>query len=94
MSLITAENGDVTLSKTRHHVCLEAAWELEAMAYLLPTVTSNGDTEATQSGFVVRGIASRLVSLANALMAGLHDDAVTVEELQRDVLLTPPTAGG
>lgn len=94
MSLTTGENKSVTLSMERHRVCIEAAWELEALAYLLPTVTSNSDSEATQSGFVVRGIAARLVGLANALMAGLHDDAVTVEELQRDVLVTQITVGG
>lgn len=94
MSLTTAKNGDVTLSAQRHSVCLEAAWELEELAFLLPTVTSNGDTEATKSGLVVRGIASRLVCLSNALMAGLCDEAETVEKLQRDVLVTPITAGG
>jgi hypothetical protein len=87
MTLTTGENESATLSKARHRVCIEAAWEIEALAYLLPTVTLNSDEEATRSGFLVRGIASRLVGLANALMAGLHDDAVTVEELEREVMV-------
>jgi len=90
MSLHTAENGAVTLSKTRHDVCMEVAWELEALAYVLPTVTTNGDPEALQSGFVVRGIASRFVSLANVLMAALFDGAETTDDLNRKVQVSPP----
>lgn len=93
MSLTTAENGAVTLSKARHDVCMHAVWELEALAYVLPTVTSNGDPEALNSGFVVRGIASRFVTLANVLMSGLYDDAETVTDLERIVRVTPIGGG-
>lgn len=95
MSLHTDENGAVTLSKARHGVCMEAAWELESLAYVLPTVTTNHDEEATQSGFVVRGIASRFLELAGVLMAGLFDDAETTEDLACRVLVRarqPPEA--
>ena len=90
MSLSTAENGDVTLSKARHLICMEVAWELEALAYVLPTVTTNSDHDGLRSGFVVRGIASRFVSLANMLMAALSDDVQTIEKLTCQVLVEVP----
>jgi hypothetical protein len=75
--IATTENGAVSLSKARFMICLEAAWEIEALAATLPTVTVNTDIESTRSGYVVRGIASRLIELANALMSGLSDEVVT-----------------
>jgi hypothetical protein len=88
MSLTTNENKSVTLSKDRHAVCLEAAWELEALAFVLPEVANSKTVEDLNSGFVVRCIASRIRELSNALMAGLMDDAETVERLERKVLVT------
>lgn len=89
MSLTTAENGSVTLSKARHDVCMEAVWELEALAYVLPQITSNSDPAALNSGFVVRGIAGRYVTLASVLLAALFDDAETTIELARRVHVEP-----
>ena len=89
MSLHTDENGAVTLGKDRHKLCIEAAWELEALAYTLPSITSNADEEALQVGFVVRGIASRCVTLANALMAALGDDAEKTCDIAREVHVLP-----
>jgi hypothetical protein len=43
MSLITGEDESVTLGAARFRVCIEAAWELEALALLLPKVTANSD---------------------------------------------------
>lgn len=90
MSLTIGENESVTLGAARFRVCLEAAWELEALALALPKVTSNGDEEATQSSLVVRGIAARIKSLSNVLMAGLHDDMETTAALERKVMVTLP----
>lgn len=90
MSLHTAENGAVTLSKARHHVCMEVAWELEVLAYMLPTVTNNADEDAVKSGFAVRGIASRVLSLANVLMAALYDDMEKTKDLECQVRVRPP----
>ena len=89
MSLTTAENGDVTLSKDRHDLCMSAVWEMEALAYLLPTVTSNTDEDAFQSGLVARGIASRFVGLSNALMAALCDGAEKNKDIAREVYVLP-----
>ena len=66
MSLTLSKNGDVTVSKNRHSCVVEAAWEIEALAYTLPNVTTNGDTEAYQAGLVVRGIASRETAMQAA----------------------------
>ncbi len=82
------EKGLVILSKARHLVCMEAVWEIEALAATLPTVTVNTDFESTQSGWVVRGIAGRIKELSNALGAGLHDEVVTTEDLQNTVMVS------
>lgn len=82
MSLTRHENGSVTLSKDRGLVCLEAAWEVEAIASMLPDMVETYDVEAMRSRLRVRCAAGRLRELANALMAGLSDDAVAVEGLR------------
>lgn len=76
--LTTAENGAVTLSKDRHDVCMEAAWELDAIASMLPGAVDRTDEVAMASSLKVRCMAARVRELANALMSGLCDDAVKV----------------
>lgn len=88
MLLTSKETGAVTLGKERHLACMEAAWELEALAYALPALTSNSDNESTRSSLVVRGIAGRCLTLAELLVSALHDDMHTTEELLRCVLVT------
>lgn len=88
MSLNTDENGTVTLGKDRHTVCLEAAWELEALAFLLPGLVPNID-EAHGAYHAVRGISGRLVVLSNILMAALGDEAEKTKRLERKVLVLP-----
>ncbi len=86
MSLNTAENGDVTLSKSRKLVCLEAVWELESLATLLPTLVPPIDDEL-QMHQVVRGIAGRIKSLAHVVSAAVHDEVETTDALERKVLV-------
>lgn len=81
MSLTTHKDGSTTLNKARHMVCLEAAWEIEAIALMLPDAVENTGVEALQSMLRVRCMAGRLRELANALMAGLGDGCVPVEGL-------------
>jgi selenocysteine lyase/cysteine desulfurase len=76
-----------TLSKSRHAVCLEAVWEIEAMTVVLPGLVGVDASGNSMSHFVVRAVAARLNQLANALLAGLDDPAVTVRELHKTVLL-------
>lgn len=93
MSLTIAENGSATLSEARHFACLEVAYELEALALLLPGLVPNID-EAHGAHHAVRGISGRLVSLAGALMAGLGDEVEKTEKISRKVLVSAWTGQG
>ena len=88
MSLTTAENGDVTLSKARSDICLQVAYELEALASVLPGLVPNID-EAHGAHHAVRGLAGRFVSLANVLMAAIGDEVESTEILSRRVFVAP-----
>lgn len=72
-----------TLAADRHDACLQAAWEIEALAMLLPTIFPK-DSEGRY--LQLRGVASRLVDLSNAIMAGLNDRVVTEADVVRIVL--------
>lgn len=93
MSLTPGENGSVTLGKGRHDVCMEAIWELEALAYVLSTLASNCTPEALQFGHAVRGIAGRYVSLASVLLAALADDHEETAKLARTIYVQPYNGG-
>lgn len=86
MSLTTAESGNVTLSKARQMVCLEAAWELEALASVLPTLVPFTDDD-WQVNHAVRGIAGRIKSLSHVLASAVHDEVETTDALERKVLM-------
>lgn len=78
----------VTLSEPRHAVCMQAVWELDALARLLPRVVTEDDMANDSMAFLhVRGLAGRMMRLSNALMAGLYDPVVGVPELEERVLL-------
>lgn len=72
------------IDAARRDVMLEAAWELDALAMALPGLVAFTDS---QEHLVVRGIAARISTLANAVMAGLHDGGVPTRDIERDVLL-------
>jgi len=74
----------VTLSRERKMVCLESAWELEALANILPGLVPNV-TEAEGAHYAVRGIADRIRRLSHVLMGGLFDEDETVKDLERKV---------
>jgi len=86
-SLIDHEDKSVTLNNDRKMVCLEAAWELEALAFVLPGLVPNV-VDCLGAHHSVRGIASRVKELANVLMAGLGDIAVEVADIESIVLVT------
>jgi len=85
MSLTTHKDLSVTLTAERNQLCLEAAWELDALAELLPKVTTSEIPEANRTGFQVRVIAHRLRLLASILMSGLGDSLETEDELERQL---------
>lgn len=81
-----APDTPITLSHTRRRACLEAAWEIEALASLLPKIDL---TEEPAAALQLRGLAARLAQLAGVVMSGLDDAAVPDADLQR--LLHPPS---
>lgn len=88
MSLTTHKDLSVTLTAERNQLCLEAAWELDALAELLPTVTTKDIPEATKTGYQVRAIADRIKTLASVLMSGLGDSIDTTDDLERKLKVT------
>lgn len=87
MSFTNNKNGTVTLSDARHLVCLEAAFELEALAFSLPGLVPAVDN-SNVAHYAVRGFSGRLLQLAGALMSGLSDTVIETEELERKVHVT------
>jgi hypothetical protein len=71
------ENG-VNLPHDRMMVCLEAAWEIDALARLLPEVVPRDEDGAH---LVARGIAGRMLRLTSALMSGLGEQTVKTDAL-------------
>lgn len=82
-TLIEHPDGSVTLSSERQMVCLSAAWELEALANVLPGMVPDHEP----SHLIVRGLSDRIKRLSDVLISGLHDDALTVETLERRVFV-------
>jgi hypothetical protein len=60
---------------------VDAAYELEVISSMLPDAVERTDELAMASYLRVRCMAARVQALANALMAGLYDDAVSVDGL-------------
>lgn len=82
----TTESGGVTLSERRMKVCLEAAWEIDALARILPEQVPIIDG-CHGAHHVVRGIAGRLLRLSSLLMSGIGEcgDDSDIEALERIV---------
>lgn len=76
----------ITLSHTRQRACLEAAWEIEALASLLPKLDL---TEQPVAALQLRGVAARLAQLAGVVMSGLDDEAVQERDLYRQLMFGP-----
>ena len=88
MSLTTNTNGSTTLSEKRHLVCLEAAWELDAVAEMLLTINGDGTPEETNAGYKTRCVVSRLKELSSVLSSGLSDEDEETSDLERKLNLT------
>ena len=76
----------VTMEEKRQFLCLEVAWEIDAMARVLPDMVPNTD-EGYGHHFLVRAMAGRLLRLSYVLMGALGDDAETTESLARIISL-------
>ena len=73
-------------SEIHRKLCLEVAWEIDAMARVLPDLVPNTD-EGYGHHFLVRAMAGRLLRLSYVLMGALGDDAETTESLARIISL-------
>ena len=74
----------LTLSQGRQRACLEAAWEIEALALLLPRLDLS---EEPVAALQLRGVAARLAELSRVVMTGLDDQGVAEQDLRRQLLL-------
>ena len=77
-------DGSTTLSRRRLSICMDATYELEALANILPGLVPD-IIEAEGAHYAVRGIADRIRRLSIVLMSGLDDEAETVKNLERKV---------
>ena len=80
-SLIMPQDGGAILSEERRLVCLEAAWELEALANILPSLVPGH----LPCHFVLRCIADRIRRLSDVVVGGLSDEQDPLEDLERKV---------
>jgi|GEM_PF-7115519 len=78
-------NKSVTINHDRLTICLGAAYELDALAMLLPGLVSGNEK---QEHLMVRGVASRIKSLSEMLMSGLDDEMETNDKLKRILMVT------
>lgn len=69
--------------EARRTVCLEAAYEIEALAEVLPGLVSSGGSDNMHR--IVRGISARLLSLSGVIMSGIGDESESTKKLQRRV---------
>ncbi len=60
------------MTEEQRKACLEAAWEIEALALLLPEVKLS---EEPLAALQLRGLAARMVQLSGVVMAGLQSEA-------------------
>lgn len=70
---ILADNS-AHLSPERLTASLQAAWELEELAFLIPKAFE---------GLALRGVAGRIKELSGVLMDALHDEGESTDELIR-----------
>lgn len=75
----------------RLNLCMDAVYELDAIARALPEVLS-GDDEF-QSRLVARGMTARILRLTMCLMDGLSESKVSTEDIAKVVLLQGITQG-
>ena len=92
-SLTIGKDRSARLSAERVGVCLQAVWEIDALAKTLPRLIPNTD-ETEGLHLTVRGIAARILQLNNAVLAGLGDDLAELGRLQKTVTLEYPQTGG
>ena len=64
----------------RMHLCLEAAWEIDKLARIMPGLVP---LDEDQGHLVVRGLCGRMLRLTSFLMNGLGDKSVPNEDMEK-----------
>jgi len=79
------KDGSITLSQDRALVCLESAWELDALGLLLGKLEGEGGMAQTPARLQTRALAIRIVDLAGVLMMAIHDTGTDTSKLRKTV---------
>lgn len=87
--VIHGDGEPTILSYARKRIAMEALWELDTLASVLPSVVPHID-EDQGPHYAVRGIAGRLKVLSQVLMSALDDDASHPDELARKLMFVAP----
>ncbi len=83
-SLTTHDNSSATLSAERQDLCLEATWELDAIAKgLVAFASAVNEPESGQHEYACRAAAARIHTLAMLLMYGVSEPTETIEDLRK-----------
>lgn len=75
----------VTMDEKRQLLCLEVAWEIDAIARVLPQFAPSGDD--VDGHFLVRAMAGCMLRLSKLLMGALGDEGEDTESLERIISL-------
>ena len=73
----------VDLDTRRQDLCLEIAWEIEAIARALPGLVPTTDGGDNGPHFLARAVGGRLLALSGALSCALSDEEEPTAKLER-----------
>ena len=68
-------SASIPMNEPHRRLCLEVAWEIDALARVLPGLVPSID-DKNDPHFVVRAMAGRLLRLSGVLMGMADDEAV------------------
>ncbi|MFY9138641.1 hypothetical protein [Zwartia sp.] len=82
------------LNDARLSVCLDAVYELDTLARLLPVqMNCNNEDDFHNARLVVRSLAGRMLRLTSVLLSGLGDEHYSTDELEKIIHLTGASQG-
>jgi len=77
----------VSINEQRQMVCMQANWEIDAIARALPGLVPDGDEDSGAARFLVRAMAGRVLRMTHVLMGALGDSSQNTERLERILTL-------
>lgn len=77
------EREGVTLDYARMIVCLEAAWEIDALARALPGMVERVVEAESQAHYLARGVAGRMLRLTSVLMSAIDEADIPTTRLEQ-----------